>query len=94
MHIRWRGFELPSIVNVDEEAGLVYYTAHSGDNPMKLQLHCVRLDGTGSIAGRAVVVAGNNDTVAGITTSFAGNTAITVNTGVTGVQIAGASAVG
>jgi len=40
-------FEVANVVRVDEEAGLVYYMAHSGDNPMKLQLHCVRLDGTG-----------------------------------------------
>jgi dipeptidyl-peptidase 4 len=35
------------IVRVDEPAGRLYYTAHSGDNPMKLQLHCVGLDGRG-----------------------------------------------
>jgi dipeptidyl-peptidase-4 len=39
--------DVANVVRVDEEAGLVYYMAHSGDNPMKLQLHCVRLDGTG-----------------------------------------------
>ena len=39
--------EVANVVRVDEDAGLVYYMAHSGDNPMKLQLHCVRLDGTG-----------------------------------------------
>ncbi|HXP59912.1 MAG TPA: prolyl oligopeptidase family serine peptidase, partial [Dongiaceae bacterium] len=35
------------IVRVNEPAGLIYYTAHSGDNPMKLQLHRVSLDGHG-----------------------------------------------
>ncbi len=32
---------------MDEEAGLLYYLARSGDNPMKLQLHRVGLDGQG-----------------------------------------------
>jgi dipeptidyl-peptidase-4 len=36
-----------TIVRVDEEAGLLYYLAHSGDNPMKLQLYRVGLDGKG-----------------------------------------------
>ena len=40
-------FEVADVVRVDEEAGLLYYRAHSGDNPLKLQLHRVRLDGTG-----------------------------------------------
>lgn len=40
-------FETEEIVRVDEAAGWFYYTAHSGDNPMKLQLHRVRLDGQG-----------------------------------------------
>jgi dipeptidyl-peptidase-4 len=40
-------FEVESIVRVDETAGLLYYMAHSGDNPMKLQLHRVTLDGRG-----------------------------------------------
>jgi dipeptidyl-peptidase-4 len=30
---------------VDEDAGVVYYLAHDGENPMKLQLHRVGLDG-------------------------------------------------
>jgi dipeptidyl-peptidase-4 len=38
-------FEAASIVRVDENAGLLYYTARDGDNPMKPQLHRVRLDG-------------------------------------------------
>lgn len=39
-------FEVAEIERVDEDAGLLYYTARSGDNPMKLQLHSVRLDGS------------------------------------------------
>jgi dipeptidyl-peptidase-4 len=38
-------FEVADVVHVDEAAGLVYYTAHSGDNPLKVQLHRVTLDG-------------------------------------------------
>ncbi|MBK9140000.1 MAG: DPP IV N-terminal domain-containing protein [Verrucomicrobia bacterium] len=38
-------FDVADVKFVDEPAGLVYYTAHSGDNPMKLQLHRVTLDG-------------------------------------------------
>jgi dipeptidyl-peptidase-4 len=38
-------FEVAQIVNVDEAAGVVFYLARSGDNPMKLQLHRVQLDG-------------------------------------------------
>jgi dipeptidyl-peptidase-4 len=40
-------FEVANIVQVDERAGVVYYTARSGDNHMKLQLHRVGLDGKG-----------------------------------------------
>ncbi|QJX00574.1 S9 family peptidase [Frigoriglobus tundricola] len=40
-------FEVANVLRVDEAAGHVYYTARSGDNPMKLQLHRVGLDGTG-----------------------------------------------
>ena len=40
-------FEVANVVRVDEDAGLLYYTARSGDNPMKLQLHRVGLDGKG-----------------------------------------------
>jgi dipeptidyl-peptidase-4 len=40
-------FEVDAVQQVDEERGLFYYTARSGDNPMKLQLHRVALDGTG-----------------------------------------------
>lgn len=42
-------FEVADIVRLDEDAGLLYYTARDGDNPMKLQLHRVRLDGTGDV---------------------------------------------
>jgi dipeptidyl-peptidase-4 len=39
-------FEVATVVRVDEEAGLLYYLARDGDNPMKQQLHRIRLDGT------------------------------------------------
>ena len=38
-------FEVAEIVRVDEKAGLFYYTAHDGDNPIKLQLHRAELTG-------------------------------------------------
>ncbi len=38
-------FDAGEIAKVDEKAGLLWYTARSGDNYMKLQLHRVRLDG-------------------------------------------------
>lgn len=40
-------FEVADLVRLDEPAGFLYYTAHDGDTPMKLQLHRVRIDGTG-----------------------------------------------
>jgi len=40
-------FEVGDVIHVDETAGLVFYTARSGDNPMKPQLHSVSLDGKG-----------------------------------------------
>lgn len=40
-------FEVVDIVRVDEDSGWLWYTARSGDNHMKVQLHRVRLDGTG-----------------------------------------------
>ncbi len=40
-------FEVANLVRVDEEAGMLYYLARSGDNHMKLQLHRVSLDGKG-----------------------------------------------
>jgi dipeptidyl-peptidase-4 len=40
-------FEVGAIIRVDEEAGMLYYMARSGDNHMKQQLHRVGLDGRG-----------------------------------------------
>jgi dipeptidyl-peptidase 4 len=40
-------FEVANIERVDEDAGLLYYMARDGDNPMELQLHRVGLDGKG-----------------------------------------------
>src|SRR5262249_9334007 len=40
-------FEVAQMVRLDEDAGVLYYTARSSDNPMKLQLHRVGLDGQG-----------------------------------------------
>lgn len=40
-------FEVADIVRVDEKANKLYYMARDGDNPMKLQLHCVGLDAQG-----------------------------------------------
>jgi dipeptidyl-peptidase-4 len=40
-------FEVGDVVLVDEKAGVLWYTARSGDNHMKMQLHRVSLDGTG-----------------------------------------------
>ena len=40
-------FETAGIVKIDEKAGFLYYMARSGDNHMKLQLHRVKLDGSG-----------------------------------------------
>jgi dipeptidyl-peptidase-4 len=42
-------FEVAGIERVDEEAGVLWYTARSGDNHMKLQLHRVDLDGGNSV---------------------------------------------
>ncbi len=38
-------FEVVNIVRVDEAANIVFYMARDGDNPYKLQLHRVGLDG-------------------------------------------------
>ncbi len=40
-------FEVAGVVKVDEKAKQLWYTARSGDNYMKLQLHRVGLDGKG-----------------------------------------------
>jgi dipeptidyl-peptidase-4 len=42
-------FEVSSIVKIDEEAGVLFYMARDGDNPMKPQLHRVGLDGGGDV---------------------------------------------
>jgi dipeptidyl-peptidase 4 len=39
-------FDASRIVRVDEEAGVLDYSSHDGDNPIKLQVHRVKLDGT------------------------------------------------
>jgi dipeptidyl-peptidase 4 len=39
-------FEAGTLVKVDEAAGLLFYTARDGDNPLKVQLHRVGIDGT------------------------------------------------
>jgi dipeptidyl-peptidase 4 len=38
-------FEAAALVKIDEQARVVFYTARDGDNPLKLQLHRVGLDG-------------------------------------------------
>ena len=40
-------FDVGEVVRVDEKTGWVWYMARSGDNYMKMQLHRVRLDGSG-----------------------------------------------
>ena len=40
-------FEVGEIVRIDEDAKTLYYMARDGDNPMKMQLHRVGLDGKG-----------------------------------------------
>jgi len=42
-------FEVGTLVKVDEQAGVVFYTARSGDNHLKMQLHRVGLDGKGEV---------------------------------------------
>jgi len=42
-------FEVVDVVRVDEAAGEVFYTARSGDNYMKVQLHRVGMDGRGDV---------------------------------------------
>jgi dipeptidyl-peptidase-4 len=39
-------YEADKLVKIDEKAGVLFYTARDGDNPLKLQLHRVDLDGT------------------------------------------------
>lgn len=40
-------YEADRLVKLDEKAGVLFYTARDGDNPLKLQLHRVGLDGRG-----------------------------------------------
>ncbi len=40
-------YEAASVVSVDEQNGVLFYTARDGDNFLKLQLHKVGLDGKG-----------------------------------------------
>jgi len=42
-------FEAGSLVKVDEDAKVVFYTARDGDNYLKMQLHRVGLDGKGEV---------------------------------------------
>ncbi|MCF6357510.1 MAG: prolyl oligopeptidase family serine peptidase, partial [Draconibacterium sp.] len=42
-------YEVAGVVKLDEKKNLLYYMARSGDNHMKLQLHRVKLDGTGDV---------------------------------------------
>jgi dipeptidyl-peptidase 4 len=42
-------FEVNALVKVDEEAGVVFYTARDGDNHLRMQLHRVGLDGKGDV---------------------------------------------
>jgi dipeptidyl-peptidase-4 len=42
-------FEVTGIVKVDEDAGVMFYTARDGDNHLKVQLHRVGLDGKGDV---------------------------------------------
>ena len=46
-HLTSHSFEVAGISQVDEENGVLYYQARSGDNPLKVQLHRVGLDGKG-----------------------------------------------
>jgi len=40
-------FETANLVKVDEKGGVMFYMARDGDNPLKMQLHRVGLDGKG-----------------------------------------------
>ena len=40
-------FESGTLIKIDEQVGVVFYTARDGDNVLKLQLHRVGLDGKG-----------------------------------------------
>lgn len=45
--ITHNNFEMGNIVRVDEGRGVIYYTGRDGENPYKIQLHRIRMDGTG-----------------------------------------------
>jgi dipeptidyl-peptidase-4 len=40
-------FDVVDVPRIDMKKGLVYYTARDGDNPYRIQLHRVKLDGSG-----------------------------------------------
>jgi dipeptidyl-peptidase-4 len=42
----FEAYEADKLVKIDEKAGVLFYTARDGDNPLKLQLHRVGLDGS------------------------------------------------
>src|SRR5688500_608115 len=42
-------FETAGLVKVDEAAGVLFYNARDGDNPLKVQLHRVGLNGRGDV---------------------------------------------
>jgi dipeptidyl-peptidase-4 len=41
--------EAASLIRTDERAGVLFYTARDGDNPLKMQLHRVGLDGRNDV---------------------------------------------
>jgi dipeptidyl-peptidase-4 len=42
-------FDVGEVLKIDERNGFIWYTARSGDNYLKMQLHRVNLDGTGDV---------------------------------------------
>ncbi len=46
---QYTSFEAANLVKVDEEKGVVFFTARDGDNFLKMQLHRVGLDGKGDV---------------------------------------------
>ena len=42
-------FDAGPIIKIDEAAGVMFYMARDGDNPMKMQLHRVGLDGSNNV---------------------------------------------
>jgi dipeptidyl-peptidase-4 len=43
------GYDVVDVLKVDERENVIWYTARSGDNYMKVQLHRVKLDGSGDV---------------------------------------------